>query len=213
MPRSAATISTTSSSTARSSSRKSWSAFTATRAHWSDVGGKASVPGQPTRHEIFQEGVQFDTLKVVRRGELEPEVVRMIEANVRFPTNRSATCARRSPPAVWRAAVRRVVEKYGYGRFDRQSIASGSVGGAGPLGDRGDSRWSRTRASASRQRRHRPRRALNVEVAVTVEGSGLTIDLTGTHDQVPGPDELRHLGRDCGGEGRVQMPDLTRLTP
>jgi N-methylhydantoinase B len=60
--------------------------FTVTRAHWADVGGKAVGSLATDSTEIFQEGVQFDNLRIMRAGEWSAEVARMIEANVRFPT-------------------------------------------------------------------------------------------------------------------------------
>jgi len=55
------------------------------RAHWADLGGLA--PGSVTwaARDIFQEGVQYRGLKIIRRGEIQPEVMATIEANTRLP--------------------------------------------------------------------------------------------------------------------------------
>ena len=53
--------------------------------HWLDVGGR--VIGSLSKHatDIFQEGVQFHTVKLHARGEKVAEIYRMIRANTRFP--------------------------------------------------------------------------------------------------------------------------------
>ena len=59
--------------------------FVASRAHWTDVGGKISGSVCTNSTEIFQEGVQLRTLKVYKRGEPDPEIMRVIRHNVRYP--------------------------------------------------------------------------------------------------------------------------------
>lgn len=61
-------------------------AFMCVLAHWTDVGGRyvgSSASNDTT--EIFQEGIQFRTVKLRSRGEPVPEMYRMIEYNTRFP--------------------------------------------------------------------------------------------------------------------------------
>ncbi|APB38242.1 hydantoinase B/oxoprolinase family protein [Heyndrickxia coagulans] len=60
-------------------------AFSANKAHWTEVGGKD--PGSFTNDstEIFQEGLQFPCVKLFEKGRVNQAVVDMIESNVRFP--------------------------------------------------------------------------------------------------------------------------------
>jgi N-methylhydantoinase B len=61
-------------------------AFMCVLAHWTDVGGRyvgSSASNDTT--EIFQEGIQFRTVKLRSSGEPVPEIYRMIEYNTRFP--------------------------------------------------------------------------------------------------------------------------------
>jgi N-methylhydantoinase B len=61
-------------------------AFMAIATHWADVGGR--VVGSHTAHdttEIFQEGIQFRSVKLVAAGKRVEEIYRMIEFNTRFP--------------------------------------------------------------------------------------------------------------------------------
>ncbi|MFF2876421.1 hydantoinase B/oxoprolinase family protein [Gottfriedia sp. NPDC057991] len=60
-------------------------AFSANKAHWTEVGGKD--PGSFTNDatEIFQEGLQFPCVKLFDEGKLNQALVDIIESNVRFP--------------------------------------------------------------------------------------------------------------------------------
>lgn len=60
-------------------------AFSANKAHWTEVGGKD--PGSFTNDatEIFQEGLQFPCVKLMDEGKINQALVDMIQSNVRFP--------------------------------------------------------------------------------------------------------------------------------
>jgi N-methylhydantoinase B len=172
--------------------------FTVTRAHWADVGGKNVGSLATDTTEIFQEGVQFDNLRIMRAGRWEPEIARVIEANVRFPDQDLGDL--RAQISACRLGERRLVEmteKYGLDTV-RAAIAR--------IWDQSDARSRRViaqipdgtyRASSFMDndgiRRDEP---VNIEVAVTVAGDELTIDFTGTHDQNVGP-------LNCGVAGAV----------
>ena len=59
--------------------------FAVNKAHWVDVGGM--VPGSftPSSTEIFQEGLQIPTMKVIDRGNVLQSVLDLISANIRMP--------------------------------------------------------------------------------------------------------------------------------
>lgn len=60
--------------------------FLAVVIHWADIGGKSV--GSFTANDstdVFQEGIQFRTLKLWSRGEPVKEIYRVIESNTRFP--------------------------------------------------------------------------------------------------------------------------------
>ena len=102
------------------------------RAHWADVGGMNVGSVTWAARDIFQEGVQYRGLRVVRRGVVAGEVLKTIEANTRMPkfvlgtstprsahvrsgssagTSASATAGRpptptRWPSVCWRRAAR-----------------------------------------------------------------------------------------------------------
>ena len=59
--------------------------FTVNKAHWVDVGGK--VPGSftPDSTEIYQEGLQLPTIKVISRGAPVEGVLDILKTNIRLP--------------------------------------------------------------------------------------------------------------------------------
>lgn len=59
--------------------------YVAIRAHWMDIGGIAPTSNSWDATDIFQEGIQYRGLRVVREGEIVPEVMATIEANTRMP--------------------------------------------------------------------------------------------------------------------------------
>ncbi len=60
-------------------------AFSANKAHWTEVGGKD--PGSFTNDstDIFQEGLQFSCIKLFAQGEINEGILDMIASNVRTP--------------------------------------------------------------------------------------------------------------------------------
>ena len=74
-------------------------AFAASRAHWVDIGGMRVGFGSVETTEIYQEGLQFRSLKIYEAGKRNETLWQIINDNLRFPRRRSATCARRSPAA------------------------------------------------------------------------------------------------------------------
>jgi len=59
-------------------------AYVAIRAHWSDIGGLVTGSMSWNAREIFHEGIQYRGLRVMRGGELVPEVLATILANTRL---------------------------------------------------------------------------------------------------------------------------------
>ncbi len=164
-------------------------AFAANRAHWTDVGGAVAGSFATNSTEIFQEGLQIRTVKLVKRGRLDDEIVRMIRHNVRFPDltfgdmqAQLSACevivrrfgdllAKVGWPtieacitAIWdqsEAVVRNYIARLPKGRFVAESF----------LDDDGID----------------PDRTLPIKVAVTIEADEIEIDFTGTAPQTRGP--------------------------
>ena len=60
-------------------------AFSANKAHWTEVGGKDPGSWTVDATEIYQEGLQLPCVKLFEKGVLNEALVDMIRANVRFP--------------------------------------------------------------------------------------------------------------------------------
>jgi N-methylhydantoinase B/oxoprolinase/acetone carboxylase alpha subunit len=90
--------------------------YVANRAHHSDVGGMS--PGSmPIAREVYQEGLIIPPIKLVRRGDVVPDVLALILANVRTPDEREGDLT--AQIAANRVAERRLadtVSKYGRAR-------------------------------------------------------------------------------------------------
>lgn len=59
-------------------------AFLAVRAHWIDIGGTRVGFGYSGTREIYEEGLQFRSLKLYRGGEPNQDLFQLISDNVRF---------------------------------------------------------------------------------------------------------------------------------
>jgi N-methylhydantoinase B len=135
-------------------------AYLAVRAHHADVGGMA--PGSmPLAREIFQEGLRIPPVLLVRRGERDESLWRLILANVRTPEERAGDLAaqfaalnagtarlleivRRRGVAETRAAmqaliayadllVRRGIERIPDGTYKAEDVLDDDGFGNGPL--------------------------------------------------------------------------------
>ncbi len=67
--------------------RKSLCFFVANRAHHSDIGG-ISPGSMPVSRSIFQEGLIIPPVKIVKRGRIDREIMKLILSNVRTPEER-----------------------------------------------------------------------------------------------------------------------------
>lgn len=89
-------------------------AWTANKAHWTEVGGKDPGSFSADASEIYQEGLQFPTVRIYDRGRINQALLDMIAANVRLPQMTLGdlhACA-----AALRVGERRllsIVDKYG----------------------------------------------------------------------------------------------------
>jgi len=95
-------------------------AFLAVRAHWIDIGGTRVGFGYSGTREIYEEGLQFRSLKLYRGHQANPELFQIISDNVRFAE--SCLGDLRAQIAACRVGDRglaRLVERYGLGVFSK----------------------------------------------------------------------------------------------
>lgn len=95
--------------------------YLASRAHHSDVGGMS--PGSmPLAREIYQEGLRLPPVRLVRGGQIDPEILALILANVRTPEEREGDL-RAQLAALTRGEIRlrEMVARYGLPQIQRLS--------------------------------------------------------------------------------------------
>ena len=187
--------------------------FFAVLVHWMDLGGMAvGSSAVTTSTDIWQEGIQYPTVKLLNRGERNAELLRIITANTRFPRlvlgdleAQIAGCLlgrdmvtevlrRRGAPAVDAAihAMRRQAD-----------AAAAAVIGAIPPGayhanaflDDDGIRLGET---------------IPVRVTVRADGERLVVDLSGLGPQMQGPS---NAGRNGGAVAAARIAAKYLLTP
>lgn len=154
--------------------------FTANRAHWLDVGGKD--PGMTTDStEIYQEGIRIGPTKIIERGRERADVLDLIVRNCRFGfASRGDLNAQISACRTGEKRYQDIIRRFGLDtlraateeifaqaeRLDREAVAAipdGVFMAEGCLDSDGLSD-----------------EPVPVKVTVTIKGSDMTIDLTGS---------------------------------
>ncbi|EJN17881.1 N-methylhydantoinase B/acetone carboxylase, alpha subunit [Pseudomonas sp. GM79] len=163
--------------------------FMAIIMHWLDIGGWAVGSAAPIgTTSIFQEGIQFRSIKLWSEGKRVEDVYRIIESNSRFPRmllgdieSQLAGCL------LGRDMIRELVEKHTLNTF-RSAI---------------DLIWSRSEAAAREaitaipdgvyeassfldDDGHDFGKPVEIKVIVRVSGDEMTVDFSGVADQVTG---------------------------
>ena len=89
-------------------------AFTATKGHWSDVGGATPGSMNALAADIYAEGLVIPPLKVVSRGVIRHDVRNLIMANIRIPVNATGDLIAHIEAArVGERRLHGLAEKYG----------------------------------------------------------------------------------------------------
>lgn len=164
--------------------------FFAVVMHWMDVGGITIGSCQsPFTTDIFQEGIQFRTVKLLHRGERVEEMFRMVAENTRFPklvlgdleSQISGCIAGRDMVAevvqTWGAVNIRVAVEQFWSRAEAAtraviaSIPDGEYQAASFLDDDGVERG----------------KPIDIAVKVIIRGDEAIIDLSGVAAQLKGP--------------------------
>ncbi|MCI0688557.1 MAG: hydantoinase B/oxoprolinase family protein, partial [Sporichthyaceae bacterium] len=163
-------------------------AFSACKAHWTEVGGKDPGSWTTDATEVFQEGLQFPCVKLYDAGTVNQAVVDIIDANVRLPQMTLGDM--HAQAASLRLGARRFLElvgKYGWPVVQASIDAQLDYGERMTrleLGRLPDGVYEATDQIDDDGIGNGP---FLVKVRVTIQGEEVTCDFTGTHPQVPGP--------------------------
>jgi len=168
--------------------------FMASRAHWSDVGGKSPGSWATDTTEIFQEGLQLRSLKVYKRGKPDPEILRVIRHNIRMPEMSMGDMeAQIAACELGRQRYVALIEKYGW-KLVNECIHT---------------MWDQCEALVREQIRAMPDgtyvaesfldddgvtpdKTIPIRISVIVKGETLTVDYSELAPQTPGPMNAGH---------------------
>ncbi len=164
-------------------------AFMVVFVHWLDVGGKVVGSISGTATDIFQEGIQFRTIKLRSKGEKVPEIYRMIEHNTRFPDMVFGDLeAQLAGCLMGRDMIKALIGRYGAGTFrgsvetiwDQSEAAARAAIAAVPDG-------IYPAGSFLDDDGIRLEQTIPINLVVTIDGDEMTVDLSGIADEVEGP--------------------------
>ena len=160
--------------------------YVANRAHHSDVGGM--TPGSmPVAREIYQEGLILPPVRLVRRGEIVPDVLALVLANVRTPDERDGDLtAQIAANRVGASRLVDVVARYGRRRTLQYAAALQDYTARvvrAAIRRIPDGRYEFDDALDDDGVHDQP---VPIRAAVTIAGDRATIDFTGSAPQVDG---------------------------
>jgi N-methylhydantoinase B len=163
-------------------------AFSASKAHWTEVGGKDPGSWTTDATEVFQEGLQFPCVKLYEQGRPVQGLIDLIAANVRLPDMTLGDMyAQAASLRLGERRFQELCDKYGldvvmgsiealmdYGErmtlLELEKIPAGVYEAEDMIDDDGIGNGP-----------------FAVRVKVTVSPTSFVCDFTGTHPQVPGP--------------------------
>jgi len=170
-------------------------AYSANKAHWTEVGGKDPGSWTVDSTEIFQEGLQFPCIKLFDKGEINQPLVDLIKANVRFPDLSIGDmwaqvaglktgekrfielCDKYGKEIVVSAIERMLKTSEEISRNEVRKIPDGIYEASDFIDDDGISD-----------------KPLEIKVKITIDGDRFICDFTGSHPQVLGPINVAYAG-------------------
>ena len=174
-------------------------AFAASKAHWTEVGGKDPGSWTTDSTEVFQEGLQFPCVKLFEAGRPVQSLIDVIAANVRVPDMTlgdmhaqaaslrlgerrfQELCTKVGLPVVLGSIESALDHGEQLTRLELQKLPQGDYEAEGMIDDDGIGNGP-----------------FSVRVKVTISEDEFVCDFTGTHPQVPGPVNCTATGLDSG---------------
>ena len=169
--------------------------FPVIRAHWVDVGGMSTGFSAGNAVDPWMEGFQLDQIKLFEAGQLDEKVWRILKDNIRYPE--SSLGDLQSQVAACRLAERRLEELFG--RYGREIVSEAIT----QIFDQTEARC-RAKVAAMKDGAYEAEslfsggaldnnEPVTIKVKVIVQGSDMTIDLTGCSLQRRAPINARTL--------------------
>jgi N-methylhydantoinase B len=158
--------------------------FPAVRAHQMDTGAMTPGSYSPQATEIWQEGLRLPPIRICDAGRMREDLIRMLELNTRLPTFRGDLMAMLAACRTGQKRIAELIQKYGdvvVRDACEEAIAQGvrriraEVAGW-PDGDYVGQAFLDHDGMGNLD--------IGVRATLRVRGDQLTVDLTGSHDQV-----------------------------
>ena len=163
-------------------------AFVAVRAHWIDIGGTRVGFGFSGTREVYEEGLQFRSLKLYRAGRPNRDILQIITDNVRF----SESClgdlrAQIGACRVGERGLAALVKRYGVETFlgcvraiwrHSETLAREQVARIKPGQYEAEALFDSDGVDLERP--------VPLKVKVEIGGGHMTVDFSAISDQVPG---------------------------
>lgn len=166
--------------------------YTVVRAHWTDIGGKD--PGYILDStSVHHEGIMIPGAKIVRRGEPNEELLRILRANSRAPeTIMGDFNAEVAAVRTGVVRVRELYEKYGIDTVDAsiaRILTAGEDRARTAVAALPDGEWE---AENWMDNDGINDDLVRVHVRVAIDGEEMTVDYSGSSDAVDGPINLSY---------------------
>jgi len=161
--------------------------------HHIDVGGRSPGSISTDARDVFEEGLMIPPMKLYRRGVLVPEILELIEANIRVPDKTLGDI--RAEVSAVTIGERRYLELVArYGRKPLADMVAAVLDTSEAMMREDlealpDGRYSAEGFLDSDGIDDRP---VRIVVTVTLQGGNVTVDFTGTDPQVKGPFNCSH---------------------
>lgn len=160
--------------------------YTAVKAHWMDLGAK-DIYGTDTT-DVWQEGLQLHAVKVVKRGKLDDEIVGIIRANSRMPTEVIGDLtAEISACGHGARRILELVQKYGAETVEQATASILNHGeriARDAITAMPDGEWI---AESKLDNNGITRDQVPFRATVRIVGDEITVDTSGSAPQQPGP--------------------------
>ena len=162
--------------------------FAGNRAHWDDIGGM--MPGSMTgaSTELFQEGLIIPPTKIVERGRIRQDIVKMIVENTRLPIARTGDL--NAQIGANRAALKnldQLVRRYGVDAIleaKEHVLHQAEEAAREAISEMPDGRYEYEDYMDNDGIEQRP---LRIRCAVTIQGDSIVVDFTGSDPMPLGP--------------------------
>jgi len=157
-------------------------AWSCCKGHVADIGGSVAGGYNPTATDVWSEGIRITPIKVYEKGKLRKDIWDFVFANIRFPFVADDIRAEIGGTAVGERGVLDLIERYG---LDTYQSHIGAMYQATEKALRKQIETMPDGVYKGESTIHEERGNYTVRVTITIAGSDITFDFTGTSPAAP----------------------------